>query len=69
MRRFPEPAALDLTGAQWQPGGSYSIVDSAKRYEFYEKNFAAVVCTHMAPSAGQHSSSPRSYFMCLAVRA
>ena len=43
MQRFPEPAALDLTGAEWQPGGSYSMVDSAKRYEFYEKNFAAVV--------------------------
>ena len=44
MKRFPEPAALDLTGAEWQPGGSYNMVDSAKRYEFYEKNFAAVVC-------------------------
>ena len=43
MKRFPEPAALDNTGATWQAGGTYSITEGAKRYEFYEKSFAAVV--------------------------
>ena len=44
MERF-EPAALDLWGATWGAGETYALQPGARRYEFYERNFAGVVCT------------------------
>lgn len=34
---------LDIHGALWQGPSTYSLVDSAERYEQYELNFAAKV--------------------------
>lgn len=42
MARF-EPASIDNSGAVWTARSEYQLVPSAKRYELYEKNFAAVV--------------------------
>ena len=42
MRRF-EPGTLDMFGANWEAGGSYRMQPDARRYEQYERNFAAVV--------------------------
>lgn len=44
-----EPAALDMWGAEWLAGGQYKLQPDARRYEQYERCFAAVV-THCAIS-------------------
>lgn len=36
-----EPATLDNTGATWTDAGSYTLRDSARRFERYEMSFAA----------------------------
>ena len=38
-----EPAALDMWGAEWVEGGQYRLQPDARRYEQYERCFAAVV--------------------------
>lgn len=43
MARY-EPAMIDNAGATWASMDSYHLVPSAKRYEFYERSVAAVVC-------------------------
>ena len=42
MKRF-EPGTLDMFGANWEAGGSYRMQPDARRYEQYERSFAAVV--------------------------
>ncbi len=42
MKRF-EPGTLDMFGAHWEAGGSYRMQPDARRYEQYERSFAAVV--------------------------
>eukprot|EP00884_Botryococcus_braunii_P003933 jgi/Botrbrau1/13540/Bobra.4_2s0001.1 len=42
MERF-EPAMIDNSGASWTGRNEYRLVPTAKRYEFYEKSFTAVV--------------------------
>ncbi|CAL5229328.1 g12634 [Coccomyxa viridis] len=37
-----EPAALDMWGAEWVTGGQYRLQPGARRYEQYERCFAAV---------------------------
>lgn len=49
MARF-EPAMIDNAGATWTSMDTYRLVPSAKRYEFYERSVAAVVCLcHLPP--------------------
>lgn len=38
-----EPAMIDLHGATWVSQGEYKLQPSARRYEFYERDFAAMV--------------------------
>ena len=45
MKHF-EPGTLDLFGAKWEAGGSYRMQPDARRYEQYERSFAAVVRLH-----------------------
>ena len=40
-----EPAAIDLWGATWKSAGQYVLHPGARRYEFYEKDFSAIVRT------------------------
>ena len=65
LKRFPEPAALDNTGAFWQAGNTYSIADGAKRFEFYERNYAAQVHLCM-PSLGPTAAACPACPACLA---
>lgn len=48
-----EPGTLDLYGANWEAGGSYRMQQDARRYEQYERSFAAVVRLHTL----QHADS------------
>ncbi|MCK2221989.1 aminotransferase class V-fold PLP-dependent enzyme, partial [Actinomadura sp. ATCC 31491] len=41
MDRF-EPAVLDIASATWTAPGSYELAPDARRYETWEKNYAAV---------------------------
>ena len=56
LKRFPEPAVADNCGARWLAGDTYQLVDGAKRFEFYERNFAAQVQSALARSATQQDS-------------
>lgn len=38
-----EPAMIDLHGATWVSQSKYELQPSARRYEFYERDFAGVV--------------------------
>lgn len=38
-----EPGTLDMYGAEWVAGAEYKMQPDAKRYEQYERSFAAVV--------------------------
>ena len=42
MKQF-EPGTLDMYGAEWTSESEYRMQPDAKRYEQYERNFAAVV--------------------------
>ena len=42
MKRF-EPGTLDMYGAEWTSDSEYRMQPDAKRYEQYERNFAALV--------------------------
>ena len=42
MKQF-EPGTLDMYGAEWTSEAEYRMQHDAKRYEQYERNFAAVV--------------------------
>lgn len=41
--KWAEPAVIDMFGASWASTHSYSLVDSAKRYEQYERSMASQV--------------------------
>lgn len=43
MKWGAEPAVIDLQGASWTGRDSYTLVDDAKRYELYERSYAAQV--------------------------
>ena len=42
MKQF-DPGTLDMYGAEWTSESEYRMQPDAKRYEQYERNFAAVV--------------------------
>lgn len=41
--RQSEPGTLDMYGAEWVTDAEYKMQPGAKRYEQYERSFAAVV--------------------------
>ena len=43
-----EPGCLDLIGADWVARDAYKMTHGARRYEFYERSPANVVC-HQQP--------------------
>lgn len=49
MKHF-EPGTLDMCGAEWTSESEYRMQPGAKRYEQYERNFAAVVRAFCGPT-------------------
>ena len=41
--QWAEPAVIDMLGASWDSTEGYCLVESAKRYEQYERSMAAQV--------------------------
>ena len=57
-----EPAMIDLQGSTWVSPREYKLQPSARRYEFYEKDFGGVVrgdlpCVHHRKSCAACSSA------------
>ena len=65
MKRF-EPGTLDMYGAEWTSESEYRMQPDAKRYEQYERNFAAVVRA-LSIAALQSSQSLNVHLACLAT--
>ena len=65
MKQF-EPGTLDMYGAEWTSESEYRMQPDAKRYEQYERNFAAVVRA-LSIAARQSSQSLNVHLACFAT--